>query len=334
LGYDPRRKLITLKSKTHKKTIYVPLLLLLSAFLLSQCDNSTNVETKSPKIDLELEKAKFGKLLFFDKRLSVNNSVACITCHDPNKAFTDGEIKSKGVFGRLALRNAPTLLNVKDAPHFMFDGAVPTLEMQAIIPIQDHNEMGFQMGELVEKLRGDAVYAKKAVKLYRRKLDAFVITRSLAAFQRTLISEDSKFDEFVKSNFTKGLSEEEKIGWELFSEKFGCISCHALPHFTSYEMKINHLAKITELDQGRYRITGDSADIGKFKTPTLRNIILTFPYMHDGSINSLEEVLKMYEINRLKFDDSRMKKFQPSEKEKKNIILFLSALTDERHLSE
>ncbi len=316
----------------HKTRFYVSLIFILPAFALLQCKNESKVNTKLSQKDLEMEKVALGKLLFFDKRLSVNNSVSCATCHKPELAFTDGEVKSKGVFGRLALRNAPSLLNVKDSPHFMFDGAVPTLEMQAIIPIQDHNEMGFNLGLLVKRLAKDTLYVSKSLQVFKRKVDAFVITRSLAAFQKTLVSNQSRIDHFLKTKNKEALTSSEYNGWMLFSEKYDCISCHSLPYFTTYKLEKNFITQITEEDQGRFRISGDSMDIGKFKIPSLRNVGITAPYMHDGSFENLSQVLDAYQKNRAVFSNQKMKQFNPTAEEKRALLLFLDALTDSNYL--
>ncbi len=318
--------------KQYKTRFYVSLIFIFPAFILFQCQVETKVNDKQLKKDLDFEKSELGKLLFFDKRLSINNSVSCATCHKPELAFTDGEVKSKGVFGRKALRNAPSLLNIKDSPFFMFDGAVPTLEMQAIIPIQDHNEMGFNMGLLVKRLAKDSLYASKSLKVFNRKLDAYVITRSLAAFQRTLVSNHSRIDHFIKTKDKSTLTESEYNGWLLFSEKFDCISCHSLPNFTSYHLEKNYLSQITSSDLGRFRISGDSADIGKFKIPSLLNVGITSPYMHDGSFETLEKVLGAYQNNRNAFANQKMQQFVPTSEEKRALISFLHALTDRKSL--
>ena len=144
------------------------------------------------------EKAVLGKRLFFDERMSLDNSVSCASCHIPEKAFTDGRALSEGVGGKKAFRNAPTLYNVGFAPTFMFDAHVSTLEQQALVPIHDTNEMSSNLKGIIDKLSKDNYYVDAARKLFNRELDPWVITRSLATFQRTLISDNSGFDHYLR----------------------------------------------------------------------------------------------------------------------------------------
>lgn len=275
------------------------------------------------------ERVALGRQLFFDKQLSINNSVSCATCHKPEKYFTDGLSVSIGVYGRKALRNAPSLINQAFATKYMADGAVPTLEMQAIIPIQDHNEMGMTMGELIRKLRKVKSYNKQSILTYQRPLDAFVITRALAVYVRSLVTLNSDFDEFTRGN-SNALSPSAKRGWSLFSKKLNCTACHVPPTFSNFELLNNGLVSLDQNDLGRYRIDGDSMSIGKFKVPSLRNVAHTAPYMHNGSFKQLEDVLRMYEKGGLhtKNQDPRIRAFQLSDRETKDLVSFLHALTD------
>lgn len=273
------------------------------------------------------EIAQFGEQLFFDKRLSKDNSVSCATCHKPEFAFADTNAISPGVEGRLGFRNAPTLLNVAYKHALMLDGAVQNLEMQAIVPIQDHNEMAISMGELVKKLRKIKEYNELSKDLFSRDLDAYVLTRALANYERTLISNSSRFDDFYYSKNEGALSEIEKKGWHLFQEK-QCVSCHALPHFSTYSISKSGF-KLDDKDLGRYRITGDSSDIGKFVIPTLRNIGRTQPYLHDGSYEKLESVIQDHYFNR----NALPSNFQYQDVSKQEAILislFLNSLEEKK----
>lgn len=239
------------------------------------------------------EKIAFGKELFFDKRLSKNNEISCASCHKPELAFTDGLSKSKGVTGHVSMRNAPSLLNSAYFKRYMYDGEIKTLELQVLVPISDTNEMGSSMREVVEKLAKDLNYQKKAKRIFGRKIDPFVITRALSAYQRSLLSVNSRFDAFIQGD-KAALNESERRGWKLFSEKLYCTKCHPAPHFTTYLTANNGLYENEQFDEGRYRITGLEEDRGHFKIPSLRNVALTAPYMHDGSMESLKEVLLHY----------------------------------------
>lgn len=267
------------------------LLFLLFTLILSCNEEKTSVETLSPK-ELTSELESFGEKLFFDNRLSIDNTVSCSSCHKPDLAFADTVAISPGVEGRLGFRNAPSLLNVGAKPALMLDGAVPNLEMQAIVPIQDHNEMSIPMGDLIAKLCIIEEYNDLSQKLFQKDIDAFVVTRALAAYQRTLISRNSQFDKYIKDPVKNPLSDGEQRGWGLFKEK-RCIECHSLPDFTNHTISYTGF-DLDPNDLGRYRITADSSDIGKFVVPSLRNISVTKPYLHNGVIRSVEEVVLLH----------------------------------------
>ena len=276
------------------------------------------------------EKVSLGRQLFFDRRLSIDNSFSCATCHLIEKALTDNNAVSIGVEGRKGFRNVPTLLNIGYSPTLMLDGEVPSLEMQSLSPIQAHDEMAISMGELIDRLAKDESYETQAKKVFGRSFDAYVLTRSLAAFQRTLISDSSRFDQWYYHGNETVLNESEKRGWKIFSEKLYCLECHNLPHFTSFTVRNNGYTYIDSVDQGRFRVTVDSNDIGSFKVPTLRNIELTYPYMHNGSLSTLNEVIDHYQNGGggYPYQDPKIKKFNISEEEKEDLISFLKTLTD------
>jgi cytochrome c peroxidase len=285
--------------------------------------------------DNQLTEAKvaLGRALFFDKRLSKTDNVSCATCHVPQFAFTDRKTVSEGVNGGKTMRNAPSLLNVGYQPTFMFDAHIPTLEQQVIVPIQEHVEMDMKMKDLIEKLKSIPSYQDQAKKIFGRDFDAYVLTRSISAFERTLISQNSRFDQYMHGD-KKVLTKDEIEGYRLFSKKLYCTTCHAYPSFTTNKAENNGLyAKYGE-DQGRFRIHNDSSDIGKFKVPSLRNVELTFPYMHDGSLRMLEEVISHYEsggkghVNQ----HESIKPFSLNELERKQLVSFLRCLTDTTYL--
>lgn len=238
-------------------------------------------------------KIAFGKKLFFDKRLSGNNELSCASCHHPDKAFTDGLPKSHGVNGETAMRNAPSLLNSSYFKSYMYDGEVKTLEEQVLVPIQDHLEMGSSMREVLRKLSKDPEYKRLAKSIFNRELDAYVITRAISTYERSLVSRNSKFDRFREGD-KQALNANELAGWRLFSEKLYCTKCHSGPDFTNYSVVSNGLYTDYGADPGRFRINGLEKERGAFKVPGLRNVSLTAPYMHDGSIRTLKEVIIHY----------------------------------------
>lgn len=285
--------------------------------------------TTQAKIDL-------GRKLFFDKRLSRDESISCSTCHLPEFAFTDRIRKSNGVAGGKTERNAPSLLNAAWMPFVMFDAHIETLEKQSTIPIQEPVEMDLLIGDLLARLRKDPEYKKAAKEIYGREFDAWVLSRSLAAFQRSLRSDNSRFDQYYYGKVENALSKSEIRGWKIFSETLYCTECHAPPLFSNYEAINNGLYQDYGKDQGRFRIHNDSMDIGKFKVPSLRNIELTFPYMHDGSLWNLEEVLEHYSKGGAKHwnQDARIKPFDLSASQKRDLLKFFTALTDTAYMKD
>jgi len=278
------------------------------------------------------QKIELGRALFFDKRLSLDESIACADCHNPAFAFTDRKAVSDGINGKHSERNAPTLLNSAFLQTVMFDAHLKTLELQVIVPIQEATEMGHNMKVLIPKLRAILEYQKAAKTLFNRDFDAWVLTRSIAAFERSLISLNSPYDQFMKGN-KRALSSEQQAGMKLFNSLY-CTTCHPAPYFTNFKAENNGLYQDYGNDKGRFRINLDSADIGFFKTPTLRNIELTYPYMHDGSLQTLDEVIEHYVAGgkHSKGQHPSILRFQLTAREKKQLISFLGALTDTSYL--
>ena len=280
------------------------------------------------------EKVALGRALFFDKRLSRKNNISCASCHIPKYAFADTSSLSRGVDGGMTMRNVPTLLNVGYQKALMFDARVPTLEQQVIVPIQDHQEMNMRMGDLVMKLRAIPSYSSLSKHVFNRDFDAYVLTRSIAAFERTLVSQNSRFDQFVIGRKSV-ITSKEKAGYLIFSKKLYCAKCHPYPHFTNYNAENNGLYADFEEDKGRFRIYNDSSDIGKFKVPTLRNIELTSPYMHDGSIKNLGDVIDHYAKggNHPANQHPAISPFKITSSEKEQLLAFLRSLTDTNYIS-
>jgi len=278
------------------------------------------------------EIAEFGKILFFDTRLSSDNSISCSTCHLPEKAFTDGLSKSRGVHGKIAMRNAPSLFNVAYQKTLMADGEVPTLEMQALVPLQDTSEMANKMGELIRKLKAIPFYQKKAKALFNRDFDAFVLTRSLAQYERTLLSDHSPFDQWYYEGNEQAISISAKKGWKIFSEELYCTHCHPAPFFTNFKVENNGLYESYEniADKGRFRINGDSNEIGSFKVPSLRNVSKTGPYMHDGSLKSIDAILDLYSKggNHTQQQNTVIQPFILTKAKRENLKAFLRSLED------
>ncbi|MGV3629708.1 MAG: cytochrome-c peroxidase [Bacteroidota bacterium] len=322
------------------KSLLPLLLLVVSTVILVKCkswdwgESSPLGQIVHPN-DNQLDSLKIalGESLFFDTRLSLDESVSCASCHKPGLAFADGKTVSDGILGRKTARNSPSILNAAFLTSVMYDGELKTLEMQAIVPIQDHNEMGMEMGALIERLRKVPEYREMARKAFNRDFDPWVLSRSIAAYERTLISDDSDFDLFYYGKKTHKLSKKQQRGWKLFSEKLHCIQCHSLPYFTSHKVENNGYTLADAEDKGRFRIHGDSSDIGKFKVPSLRNVDYTAPYMHDGKFETLEEVIDFYAAGgrHVPNQNPLIRPFTLTENEKEELLAFLESLTGQRY---
>lgn len=271
---------------------------------------------------------KLGKQLFYDPIMSVDSSISCASCHQPELAFSDNIDFSLGVEQRLGTRNSPSLANVAYHPYLTREGGVPTLEMQVLVPIQEHNEFDFNIVLLAERLQADSMYVQMALDAYDRQPDPFVITRALACFERSLLSGNSLYDQHNRGEVS--LSPPALRGKELFfSERTQCSKCHGGFNFTNYDFANNGLYT-NYSDEGRFRLTGEDQDRAVFKVPSLRNIELSAPYMHDGSLSTLEAVVAHYNsggkkhINKSPF-------LQPlllNSQEEEDLVAFLKSLTD------
>ncbi len=284
---------------------------------------------------LTLAAYDLGKKLFFDPALSRDSTVSCASCHQQSKAFADHLPFSLGAGGALGTRNAPTLANVAYHPYFTSEGGVPTLEMQVLVPIQEHNEFDFNIVLISERLSEDPAYVSMAQKAFDRGIDPYAITRAIATYERTLISGNSLYDQVHFQGELSAMSQEAQSGLDLFfSDSLACSSCHSGFNFTNYAFENNGLYS-DYLDNGRYRLTGLEEDRARFKVPTLRNVEMTAPYMHDGSFTSLEEVIDHYASGGMDHPNKSelLQGFHISEKQKKDLVAFLKSLTDESFLA-
>jgi cytochrome c peroxidase len=304
--------------------------------LLIQCNYKNAVDTYQfeplDAINFNRTLIDLGEKLFFDPKLSLNNTISCATCHNPQLAFTDGNKKSIGIHQRAGKRNSPSLWNVKNQDKFMWDGGVKTLELQAIVPLQDTNEMGGLITDLFPKLSEVPLYDSLAKILYNRSFDPFVLTRAMSAFQRNIYQENSEFDDWKKNGVIKDSSIVR--GYKIFNKDLNCAQCHSGNNFTNNSLENNGLYSVYK-DFGRYNITGDSADIGKFKVPSLRNVSITAPYMHNGEFKNLSDVIQHYETGgKLHPNKSHhIQAFYLTELEREDLIYFLKSLTDKRFVN-
>jgi cytochrome c peroxidase len=236
------------------------------------------------------DKAALGRQLFFDPRLSGDNSVSCATCHLPDKALTDGLPRGKGTGGKELTRNTPTLLNVGFYTAYFWDGRAGSLEEQALVPIQSLEEMNQDLDALEKELNAIPGYVAQFEAAFESRATRINIAKALATFQRTLVSRNSPFDRYLAGD-KNALSEDAQRGWELFQGDAGCIRCHNGPNFT--DSKFYRLGTAFR-DRGRGAITGEKRDNYAFRTPGLRDVARTAPYMHDGSMQTLYQVVEFY----------------------------------------
>jgi cytochrome c peroxidase len=313
------------------------------------------------------DQVALGRRLFFDPRLSADGTVACATCHDVDRSFTDLRPVSEGIRGQLGRRNAPTVMNAALIEPLFWDGRSPTLAHQAGQPVLNPVEMGMpDRASVIEKLRGLDDYAETFEQVYEREINYGDLERSLAAFQRTLIFLDAPFDAFFRGD-EGAISEDAAKGWELFNGKARCATCHPIngtnPLGTDYrfhnigvsahdqdfeglaaqalktlekdssEQELDRLALSTDMSElGRFMVTRQQSDVGGFRTSQLRNIGITPPYMHDGSMQTLWDTIDHYnkggEVN--SWLDGGVEALALSEEEIDQVVAFLFTLTDRR----
>ena len=279
---------------------------------------------------LTSEKVKLGRKLFGDKILSRNRKLACKGCHQPKKAFTDGRAKAVGVYGRQGNRSVPTLVNRAYGRAFFWDGRTSTLEEQVIKPIESESEMDMTVPEVVERLKHKRRYRKMFRQAFGREINGQDLARALASYVRTIYSGDSPFDRYIYGD-RNALSDEARRGLRIFRGKGNCTACHVGPTLSDEEFHNTGVAWRNSkfLDDGRYTVTKLEKDRGKFKTPTLREIARTAPYMHDGSLTALKDVVDFYSDGGREnpYRDEEIRSLQLTAREKRGLLAFLKSLT-------
>jgi cytochrome c peroxidase len=243
------------------------------------------------------DKATFelGRMLFYDARLSRDSTVSCGSCHQQFAAFANADhVLSHGVGNRLGTRNSPALQNLRWRQGLMWDGSASNLENQPLAPFTNPVEMGETLSGLLGKLNGDAGYRRRFAAIYGAgTIDSYRVLRALSQFTAALTSSNSRYDKAVRHEGGITLSASELRGQALMASK--CASCHATDLFTDESYRNNGLDATFSRDSGRAHISGQPADVGRFKVPSLRNVALTAPYMHDGRFRTLAQVLAHYD---------------------------------------
>ncbi|MFB6456315.1 cytochrome-c peroxidase [Chitinophaga sp. Hz27] len=283
-------------------------------------------------------KASLGEKLFFEKELSQDNTLACASCHIPQFGFADTLAFSKGINGTPTRRNTPGITNLSGRPSYFWDGRAATLEDQALQPIINPAEMGLPIHEAINRLNNNPIYQQLFKQVFNDTVNTKNLLQAIAAYERTLETANSPYDRYINGD-DNALTPSAIRGRMLFIGKANCNNCHSGEDFTADRFKNIGLFNGKQLnDAGRFEITHDSSQIGFFKVPSLRNVAVTAPYMHNGMFHTLKEVLHYYNnpdsvlpggIHR---DLSLNKPLQLSESELNDLEAFLIALTDDRFI--
>jgi cytochrome c peroxidase len=307
------------------------------------------------------DKIKLGEALYFDKRLSADATISCATCHDPASAFTDRNATAVGIQSSRGTRSAPTVLNAMFSDIFFWDGRARSLEEQAMHPLINPAEMGMQdYDAVVARVASVTDYVQRFRRVFKSEVTIDTIVKAIAAYERTQLSGNSPFDRFIAGD-PNAITSAQKRGWKLFRSKAQCIQCHAFslssPFFTDFDFhntgvaskyrnfdrlvqsaqgisasKLAHAEGFSDL--GRYLVTLRPNHIGAFKTPTLRDIELTAPYMHEGSQKTLLDVVRFYnrggEAN--PYLDERISPLNLTDEEMNALVEFMRSLTSDEVL--
>lgn len=275
-----------------------------------------------------IEGFELGRMLFYDPILSSDSSISCGSCHHQSHAFADQSIDfSIGVNGRKGLRNSPALFNLSWQPYYMWDGGINHIEIMPLAPLTNHLEMNETISNILLKLNRNSRYKSYFNAVFNKDpIDDKMMFLALAQFTAQINSFGSKYDQMRQHKLS--FSQDELNGYELFKQH--CNTCHKEPLFSDFSFRNNGIDSILK-DEGRGMVTQQNNDKGKFKVPSLRNIELTSPYMHDGRFNSLNQVINHYSEsikNSTTVDQSLINNIHFSENEKHQLITFLKTLTD------
>lgn len=284
----------------------------------------------------KVTKEQLGEMLFFDPLLSGDNSISCASCHKPEYAFADNVAFSKGVNGKLTSRNTPSVMNVAARDALFWDGRAANLHEQALFPIENPNEMNLSIKEAVKRLNESDKYKHLFHEIFGQLPDSNNLGLAIEAFENTLETANTPNDRWLNDE-PGGMTAQQVRGREIFRNKGRCFDCHFSPDFTVDDFRnIGLFNGKDRNDSGRYDFTKNNEDIGKFKVPGLRNVAVTAPYMHDGSLKTLREVIDYYNDPVKKVPDAIGRDsvlatpMQLTEQEKQDLEAFLNALTDDR----
>ncbi len=306
-------------------------------------ENFPEIQYDLDNNNITQEAFELGKMLFYEGKLSANNAIPCAFCHEQAFAFTHhGHNLSHGVNGGIGFRNAQPIQNMAFQMEFMWDGAASHLDLQPIIPITSALEMGETLSNVITKLKNDASYQYAFARAFENgEINSENMLKALSQFMVMMVSSNSKYDKYVRGEDDILLSDLELNGKNVFEQK--CAGCHSTDLFTDHSYRNNGLPINPMLnDKGRFNVLEDPNDLYKFRVPSLRNVEVTFPYMHDGRFSTLEAVLNFYDsgmIDNGNVDDSLLREdgsygISLTENEKESIIAFLKTLTDYEFLHD
>lgn len=289
----------------------------------------TNPRLEAATPSTQTAKARLGAQLFFDPRLSADATVSCATCHIPEQAWANHQRFDIGVHHRVGNRNSGTILNASRMSYQFWDGRARSLEEQAWGPILNPVEMGATLEGVLTKLQSIPGYRAQFRRLFQTKVTQAGVAQALAAFERTLVSGASPYDRYLQGH-RRALSPSARRGLDIFEGKGGCFRCHQGADLSDQNFANVGVGQAeTTPDRGREAITGDPEDRGQFKTPSLRNVALTWPYFHDGSAPTLDAVIDFYDRGGLPNEDQdpRISPLELTPEEKRDLKAFLEALT-------
>ncbi|MBN8731741.1 MAG: c-type cytochrome [Acidobacteria bacterium] len=276
------------------------------------------------------EKVELGRALFFFRGLSRDGTLSCGGCHLPERAFTDGKPGAVGVRGQVSSRRTPPLLNRAWGKSFFWDGRAATLEAQVLQPILNPKEMDLTLEEIRQRVRAEETIHRRMKQVFGREAENEDIALALASYVRTILSGDSPYDRFVAGDRT-ALSPQQQLGLRLFRGKANCVACHVGPQFSDERFHNTGTAWRNGefVDAGRAAVSQEQADRGAFRTPGLREVAGAAPYMHDGSLQTLEEVVDFYDEGGRENPerDAEMNELKLTMEEKRALVEFLKSLS-------
>ena len=294
-----------------------------------------SLNTDAERSATESQRIKLGRKLFFDTRLSKDGTVSCASCHRPDQAFALNKNIAAGVDNKPGRRNAPSLLNRRFGTAQFWDGRASSLEEQALQPIESENELGHSIAEVLSMLNNDEEYTSLFARAFDNGVTQENLGSAIASFERSLLSGGSAIDKFQNSE--QALTEKQRHGLWLYESKGGCWRCHSGANYSDEDFHNTGVSwGVEPLDLGKFEVSEVESDKGKFRTPSLRDVALTAPYMHDGSMATLKEVVEFYNRGGTENPhlDENLKPLNLTDSEVDSLVEFLKALTGDHPWQE